>query len=126
MQRKRTLRAILAGAMLPTMTLSTLVFADDCSLPELPAIPDGTSATYDEMIAGQQTIKQFQAGAEAFRSCLDDVMKDMKIAAEEGDEDAASLFASANDRYNASVTSEEALAEEFNASIKAYKAANPN
>lgn len=126
MQRKRTLRAILAGAMLPTMTLPTLVFADDCSLPELPAIPDGKSATYDEMIAGQQAIKQFQAGAEAFRSCLDDVMKDMKIAAEEGDEDAASLFASANDRYNASVTSEEALAEEFNGSIKAYKAANTN
>jgi len=126
MHRKRTIRAIVVGAILPAITLSTLVFADDCTLPELPAVPDGASATYDEMISGQQAIKQFQAGAEAFRTCLDDVMKDMKIAAEEGDEDAASLFASASDRYNASVTSEEALAEEFNASIKAYKAANTN
>ena len=53
-------------------------------------------------------------------------MEAMKAAVEEGDPDAAPAYQAATDAYNKSVTVEEQVAEQFNQSIRAYKAANPS
>jgi hypothetical protein len=103
---------------------TSLTAAAECTMPDTPALPDGASSTMEEMIAGQTAVKAFQADAQAFRSCLDAEMGSLKAAASDGDEAAAAAFKMKTDAYNASVASEETLANNFNAEIRAYKEAN--
>ncbi len=100
--------------------------ASDCDMPTLPTIPDGASATMEEMIEGQQGVKAFQAAATEFRACQDDAMARLKASVEEGNPDAAPKYEAATEGYNESVALEEQLAEQFNQAIRAYKAANPS
>lgn len=111
-----------------TLLATAPAFAADCSLSDAPEVPDGASATLEEMVAGQQAVKTFQADAQAYRACMDGEMAAIKAAAEadEVDEEAAARFKAATEAYNASVAAEEALAEDFNAEIRAYKEANPS
>ena len=100
--------------------------AADCDLPTMPAIPDGSSSTMEEMIEGQQGVKAFQAAAAEFRACQDDTMAELKASVEEGNSGAAPKYEAATADYNESVAMEEQLAEQFNQAIRAYKAANPS
>jgi len=117
---KASLKHLIATGLLA----SAPVFAADCVMPETPELPDGTSATMDEMISGQKAFKAFQADAQAFRDCVDETMEAMKAAADEGEEAAVAKYTAAVKDYNGSVAAEEKLAEEFNSAIRAYKAAN--
>lgn len=104
--------------------ITSLTAVAECTAPDQPALPDGTSSTMDEMIAGQKAVKAFQADVQAFRACLDEELESLKSAAADGDEAAAELFAAKTDAYNASVAAEEEVANNFNAQIRAYKEAN--
>ncbi|EED35157.1 hypothetical protein NOR51B_1102 [Luminiphilus syltensis NOR5-1B] len=104
-------------------------FADDCEAPEAPTLPDGSSASMEEMVAGQGAIKAFQAESGEYRTCLDTEIAAAQKRVKKGDEDdkaeAAAAFEAATEAYNASVATEEKLAEDFNTAIRAFKAANP-
>ncbi len=118
-------KIFISFALLLTFVAGPAV-ADDCTMPDKPSIPDGSTATMEEMIAGQSAVKAYQAAVEAYRGCQDGRMEALKAAVEEGDPGAAPAFETATDAYNESVTLEEQLAEEFNQAIRAYKAANPS
>lgn len=106
--------------------MSAHAFAQDCTAPATPTLPDGASASLEEMVAGQAAVKSFQADAQAYRECLDGAMQRLRTAAEDGDAEAAEAFKQTTDAYNASVSAEENLATDFNSAIRAYKAANPS
>lgn len=112
-------------SLLATIFVSQ-AFAADCELPTMPTIPDGSSATMEEMIEGQQGVKAFQAAAAEFRNCQDNTMAQLKASVEEGNPGAAPKYEAATESYNQSVALEEELAEQFNQAIRAYKAANPS
>ena len=116
-------RMITFLALLLTLLAGPAV-AKDCIMPEVPEIPDGSTATMEEMIAGQSAVKAFQAAVADYRG-WDGRMEALPAAVEEGDPDAAPAYQAATDAYNKSVTVEEQVAEQFNQSIRAYKAANP-
>lgn len=117
---KMSIKHLIATSLL----LSGPVFAADCEMPAFPNLPEGASATMEEMITGQKAVKDFQSGAQAYRDCVDDTMEAMKAAAAEGDEAAVEKYKNAVEAYNGSVAAEEELAASFNAEIRAYKAAN--
>lgn len=102
-------------------------FAEDCSLPATPEMPDGGSATMEEMVAGQQAVKAFQTDVQAYRACVDTKIEGLKAAAAEGeaDEEAVEAYRAATEAYNNSVKAEEQLAEDFNSAVREFKAANP-
>lgn len=104
--------------------LTSLTTMAECTAPDQPSLPDGASSTMDEMIAGQQAVKTFQADAQAYRACLDETIESLRSAAADGDEAAGESFAATTDAYNASVAAEEQVANDFNAQIRAYKEAN--
>jgi len=52
-------------------------------------------------------------------------MDGLKPALQEGDKEAGANHMASNRNFNDSVAQEEEVAAEFNAAIKAYKAANP-
>ena len=96
-----------------------------CDVTVAPPTPDGGSATMEDMVASQGEVKAFQAANADYLTCVDDQMTAEKAAMDEGDDDADERYALAAADYNAAVSREEQVAADFNAAIRAFKAANP-
>ena len=50
---------------------SAASMAGECAAPALPTLPDGATATMDQMLAGQKAVKEYQAANSEYRACLD-------------------------------------------------------
>jgi len=106
---------------------SAASMAGECTEPNLPTLPDGATASKDQMVAGQKAVKEFQASNTEYRACMDPQLSAAQVAAD-GDspsEKAQAALKKLNDDYNASVTKEEELATRFNAALRDYKTAHP-
>ena len=106
---------------------STASVADDCTAPPSPTLPDGATATMEQMLAGQKAVKAFQAANTDYRSCLDPLVTAAEVdaAGDSPGPDLKATLAQLNDDYNASVSAEEEVANEFNVALREYKKANP-
>ncbi|MCR9105338.1 MAG: hypothetical protein NXI15_08620 [Gammaproteobacteria bacterium] len=101
--------------------------AADCTAPDVPTMPSGSTASMEEMLSGQQAVKAFQAANLEYMGCLDPMIAAAKAKAdsEEATKDDLKTLKSLEEQYNAAVSEEEDLAGKFNAQIRAYKEANP-
>jgi hypothetical protein len=110
----------LAAAMaLPLLAASAQAA---CTLEAAPQIPDGKTATLDQMKATQAAVKAY---GNDYRACLDAEAAAANAAAPK-DEKAEAKNARAAvtaEAYNASIDKQTALAASFNDAVKAYKAA---
>lgn len=105
-------------------------FAGDCTNPAAPTLPDGGTASMEDMLAGQKAVKDFQAANLEYMSCVE---KDiaaaeeatLKAADDKEKEAAQAAHQKALEAYNAAVSKEEEVAGQFNTEIREYKAANP-
>ena len=88
----------------------------ECAIPEVVTVPDGRTATEEEMLAGQKQVKQYMANMQAYLDCID--AEASAIGEEQTDEQRATHL----QMYNAGVDALESLAAQFNAEVKAYKA----
>ena len=107
---------------------SAASFADDCAVPTFPTLPDGATSTLEQMLAGQEDVKGFQANNTEYRACLEPKIADAETAAA-GDSPGPELVETLkvlNDQYNDSVSKEEELASQFNTALREYKEANPS
>ena len=119
--------------LLATLVLgSGAAFADDCVKPDSPELPNGASASMEEMLAGQQAVKAFQTDNLEYMGCLEKRFTAVKTSIEEGEikkgealEAAQAEYSEAVDAYNKAVSMEEEVAGQFNTEIREYKAANP-
>lgn len=113
---------VLAGAMgLCCLFLAGVSHAQmACTMPESPTVPNGRTATEQELIATVAEIKTFQAALADYRECLE--AEEAGLGEEVTPEQQQSFVKSFND----SVDEEEAVAAEFNEAVGAFKAANPN
>jgi hypothetical protein len=105
-------------------SLATGVAQATCIYPREPEnIPDGASATYDQMVAAQQAVKQFDADITAYNACLD--MELQAILADPNlDETRKAEFGTMQaKKNNAAVDHAQAVATRFNEQLHAYKAA---
>lgn len=120
---KNAIKLALAGLVLG----GSASVAAECTAPTTPSMPDGASASMEQMLEGQAAVKAYQAGNTEYRACLDPLIAEAEVAArgETPDESAVEALKTLNEQYNASVSSEEELASQFNTALKAYKAANP-
>ncbi|GAB3111389.1 hypothetical protein [Pseudomaricurvus hydrocarbonicus] len=109
------------------LTLGSGYSFADCSSPTAPTIPDGKTASMDEMLASKKAIGDFQAANTEYLGCMDKKMAAVKATTAEGSaEDMAKAQAQMGkltDDYNKSVDTEKALAEQFNSAIREFKAA---
>lgn len=118
--------------LLPLLSAAALLFGGaayaDCTAPASPELPDGKSATMEQMVTGQKAIKSFQQGNAEYLQCLDKEIKQAEKALKKAKDDAKAAIAKGHDlavnAYNASVAKEESLAQAFNAQIRAFKEAN--
>jgi hypothetical protein len=121
--KMNVLKLVLVGLALG----STVSLAEECAVPAAPTLPDGATATLEQMLAGQQSVKAYQAANTVFRTCLEPQVSAAEMAAagdSPGPEEQETLK-QLNEAYNASVSQEEELASQFNLELREYKAANP-
>ena len=94
-----------------------------CDYPQRANVPDGATASKDEMIAGQRGVKSYMAAMEEYLTCIESEEDQAVDALGEVDEDSKrqreELF---NKKYNAAVEEMNLVAEEFNIQVRAYKA----
>jgi len=96
-----------------------------CDYPQRIDVPNGTTATKDDMIAGQKGVKTYMASMEEYLACIEADEAQAVLALNNVNEDTKrqreDLF---NKKYNAAVEEMNLVAEEFNVQVRAYKDRN--
>jgi hypothetical protein len=115
-------------ALMSLALASSASFAD-CDMPDSPTLPEGGSASMEDMLAGQKSVKTFQTANLDYMACLEEAFTSAEKAADSASADdkaaAVETYDKAIAAYNAAVSKEEEVAGQFNTEIREYKAANP-
>ncbi|MGE0385779.1 MAG: hypothetical protein AB7Q97_13690 [Gammaproteobacteria bacterium] len=116
--------AVVAAASLwlgtPAMAQSLQILAPDCRAPEAPNIPDGASATEDQLGATQTKVKAYLADADEYVNCLEKAKTSLGDTIQPEQEH---VLVSAQ---NLMVDTMHATGDMFNAAVKKYKARETN
>jgi hypothetical protein len=115
-------------ALIGLAFVSAAGMAGECTAPSVPNLPEGATASMDEMLAGQKAVKAYQTANSEYRTCLDPLVSaaEVQAAGDSPSEEAVAALKKLNEDYNASVSKEEELAEKFNVELRKYKEANPS
>ena len=96
-----------------------------CDYPQRIDVPDGATATKEDMIAGQKGVKTYMASMEEYLACIESDEAQSVLGMGDVDADAKrqreDMF---NKKYNAAVEEMNLVAEEFNMQVRAYKDRN--
>jgi len=94
-----------------------------CDYPERVLIPNGNTASNQQMIEGQRGVRKYVADMEIYLDCIVEEEKQARetIAdlAPETEQEREDIL---NKKYNAAVDEMERLAAQFNAEVQAYRA----
>jgi hypothetical protein len=108
---------------LTVLALSAIPAHADCTYPSAPSrIPDGATATLQEMVDAQKAVKQFDQQIAEYTSCI----KLEEAAQLKGDkltdEQKKAIQAQQAAKNNAAVDADQALADRLNEQIRVWKA----
>ncbi len=117
---------IVSLSVIAALSLS-LNAAADCIYPKAPAkIPDGKTATKEDMLAAQAAFKQLDSDVNAYNACLDQEM-DARLS-EGGEqlpkEQVVQIKAIQAKRHNAAVDELQKHADAFNEQVRVYQKAH--
>ncbi|MGH8207546.1 MAG: hypothetical protein ACRETK_12300 [Steroidobacteraceae bacterium] len=113
------MRAMLTVSLLVALAAGP-AFADCSPPPDSVQIPDGSTATRDQIIAAQRAVKAYDSAVKDYGSCLQQE-ENAKVAAG-GDKDKLNAkYAKLNNEQVDKVTK---VAAKFNDELRAYKAKN--
>jgi hypothetical protein len=115
---------LILPAVLLSLGLSAVASAE-CAYPRAPArMPDGATATLDEMKTAQAAVKQYNAEMETYLACIkteheEAITRQGASLSEEQKKQMAMMHAQKND---AAVDELQTVAARFNEQVRAYKA----
>jgi hypothetical protein len=109
-----------------TLALLTLAAAGSaqaaCIYPRAPdRLPDGSTATYEEMAAAQKAVKQFNDDINAYNACLDLEMVTLEKSGAYDENRLTELRAMQAKKNNAAVDEVQAVADRFNEQLRIFK-----
>jgi hypothetical protein len=116
--RKLAIGALFVG------TLCCAFANAECVYPKAPGnAPDGLTATQEEMVAGMQAVKEYNARVNSYLECLEKEMNERLEAAGPSApaDQIEQIKAIHSKRHNAAVEELEAHATRFNEQVKAFK-----
>jgi hypothetical protein len=94
-----------------------------CIYPRAPdRVPDGSTATYEEMAAAQKQVQQFNDDINAYNACLDLEMVTLEKSGAYDENRLMELRAMQAKKNNAAVDEVQALADRFNEQLRIFKA----
>src|SRR5215510_3972325 len=85
--------------------------------PQAPKIPDGKTATSDQMMTTQQAVKDYVTKMEAYIACIDDSVNNLP---EPLTPEQQHIHV---EKHNAALDEMQGVADHFNAEVRAYKQA---
>ena len=118
------MKALYSAALVATLAAGQAYGA--CSYPAAPdSLPDGNTATRDEMLAGKKKVQEFDQLITAYTACLklehdESVAKSSELTEEQKTEMKKML----DQKHNAAVEADEAVAARFNEQLKVFNAKN--
>ena len=95
-----------------------------CDYPERPTIPDGSTASKDDMMAAKDAVFAFLAGVDNYLTCIES--DEQEAIAELENPDPAELQRRdemLNKKFDAANDEKALIGEEFNQQVRAYNAA---
>jgi hypothetical protein len=97
----------------------------DCPYPTAPdKIPDGATATLDDMLAGQKTINAYNKAVNDYVACIDKELDDN--IAKQGDklkpQQKTDMQRVEAQKHNAAIDQLQSIADRFNEQVKVFKA----
>lgn len=108
-------------ATVASLLLAPPLFA--CDYPSKVDIPNGATATRDEMLEGQRNVKDYVTSMEAYLECIVTEEKNARAKMENLDpEDEQQREDMLNKKYNAAVDEMETIAANFNTEVQAFRA----
>ena len=90
-----------------------------CENPKVVSVPDGKTATMEQLLAAQSEVKSYMAAMQTYLDCLN---QELDAQGEEAPAEFKRLMIT---RHDTGVAEMEGVAAAFNEQVKAYKAANP-
>jgi uncharacterized protein YfkK (UPF0435 family) len=94
-----------------------------CIYPRAPdRLPDGATATFEEMAAAQKVVRQFNDDINAYNSCLDLEMVSLEKSGAYDENRLTELRAMQAKKNNAAVDEVQSLADRFNEQLRIFKA----
>ncbi|RZV39255.1 MAG: hypothetical protein EX272_00995 [Chromatiales bacterium] len=115
--------------LIKTTAAVALLFAAQsalaCDYPQRVSVPDGATASKEDMIAGQRGVKSYMASMEEYLSCIEaDEAQRVLGLGDVDDKTKRQQEETFNKKYNAAVEEMNLVAEEFNMQVRAYKDRN--
>jgi hypothetical protein len=94
-----------------------------CIYPRAPdRVPDGATATYEEMVAAQKAVQQFNADINSYNTCLDLEMATLEKSGAYDENRMSELRAMQAKKNNAAVDEVQTLADRFNEQLRIFTA----
>jgi len=90
-----------------------------CAFPQAPTVPDGSTASEQQMLDASAAVKAFVAESTKGRECLDAAKQAL------GEEITEEQLAKYTSVYNTAVDAEVQAGDAWNQAVRAYKAKNP-
>src|SRR5215469_12742930 len=114
-------------ALAVTAAITAVPAYADCPYPPAPdKLPDGATATLEQMVAGQKTVQAYQKAINDYNACIDKALDD--ALAKGGDqlkpEQKAEMQKLEAQKHNAAVDQLQGVADRFNEQVKIFKARN--
>jgi hypothetical protein len=116
------MKALLAIAC--TAALSAGNAYADCSYPAAPtSLPDGRTATLEEMVAGQKAVKDYDAAMKSYVDCIDKELEDNLAKAGDSLKPAqkTEMQKMEAQKHNAAIDQLQSVADRFNEQVKVFK-----
>ena len=111
---------IAVGTLL--LVVAPLSFA--CDYPERPAIPDGSTASKEELLAAKDAVGAFLADVDTYLTCIETAEKEAVEALESPDpDDLARRDEMLGSKFDAANEEKALVGEQFNQQVRAYNAA---
>ncbi len=112
-------------AMALTTALTAAPVRADCPYPAAPdKLPDGSSATLEEMVAGQKAVRAYDKAINDYVSCIDGELN--AAIAKGGDQlkpqQKADMQHVEAQKHNAAIDQLQSIADRFNEQVKVFKA----
>jgi len=102
--------------------IAPMAFA--CDYPERPSIPDGSSASKDELLAAKEAVNTYLAGVDTYLSCIEEEEKAAVMALDNPDpDDLKRRDEMLSKKFDAANDEKALVGEEFNQQVRAYNAA---
>ena len=113
----------LTKAVLAAVLLTSPVVGFACEYPERPALPEGGTATKQEMIAAQAAVKAFLASIDEYLDCIEQEEKDAIAAMDNPDEETIKRRDELlSKRFDAANEEKFLFGEQWNQQVRAYNA----